>query len=121
MCIYITFGVRREVEGLLHSQAQTETWHKLLKEGLQQRLIVKSRHKYTLDRDYKKLFYNLHTFSVKLSDVERNLIALSFQVGIEIDTDDPRIIRVSNEIKSSPHLRKYVIKLFSRNFHSEGA
>lgn len=115
--LFITFGVRRKVEESLENENETKTWHTLLKEALQQRLIVKSRHKYKLNREFKKLYRSLPTRGEKLTLVERELIAFSFQQGVEIDTNDPRIINVINEIKSNPRYRKYTLKLYSRRYN----
>jgi len=111
--LYIPFGVRRKVEESLNNEEQTRKWHKLFREGLQQRLIIKSRHKYTLEHDFKKLFRLLPKLGKKLTMSERELIALSFQLGIDIDTNDQKIIRTLSYIKTEPGLKKYALRYFS--------
>ena len=58
--VYIPFGVRKEVEESLDNPIETESLHRIMKEGLSQGVIVKSRHKYDLDRDFKILFRRLN-------------------------------------------------------------
>lgn len=112
--LYIPFGVRRKVEESLDNEEHTRTWHKLLRESLQHGLVEKSRHKYTLEHDYKVFFRGLHKLGEELTMTERELIALSFQLGIDIDTNDEKITRILSEIKTNPSLKKYTLRLSSR-------
>jgi len=112
--LYIPFGVRRKVEESLDNEEHTRTWHKLLRESLQHGLVVKSRHKYTLEHDYKVLFRRLHKLGKELTMTERELIALSLQLGVYIDTNDEKITRTLSEIKTNPSLKKYALRLSSR-------
>ncbi|MDE1766296.1 MAG: hypothetical protein KGI27_08515 [Thaumarchaeota archaeon] len=116
--LYIPYGVRAEVEEALDNEVQTIEYHRLLKEGIQQGFIVNSRHKYTLEHEYKNLYRNLSGFKEKLTEADRQLIALSLQIGIEIDTMDLKIIKTLSEIKTAPHLHKYIMRLMS---HSSSA
>lgn len=111
--IYIPYGVRSEVEETLDNEDQTIYYHSRLKEGIRQGFIVNSRHKYTLEHEYKNLYRNLSGFKEQLTEADKQLIALSLQLGIEIDTMDPKIIKTINEIKTTPHLQKYVMRLMS--------
>lgn len=117
--LYITFGVRNSIEEVLDDVDKTETWHRLLNEGIAQGLIVKSRHKYHLEHDYKMLYRNLRTIGDKLSDAEKEVITLSLQEGIEIDTDNPGIYKVVNYIETTQHLQKYARKLISHRYPSQ--
>ena len=112
--LYIPFGVRRKVEESLENEELTRKWHKLFRESLQQRLIINSRHKYTLEHNFKKLFRLLPKLGKKLTMSERELIALSFQLGIDIDTNDQKIIRTLSYIKTEPGLKRYALRFFSR-------
>ncbi len=111
--LYITFGIRHKVEESITDEKQTAEWHKLIKEATQQRIVVKSLHKYKLKSEFKKLYHRLKPLNEKLTPIERNLIALSFQHGIDVDTDDSRLTRVINEVKTTPHLQKFAAKLLS--------
>ena len=111
--LYIPYGIRKDVEEQLDSENDTQFFHSSLKEMIQQRLVVNSRHKYQLEQEYKPLYRNLNRFNEKLSESERFLIALSLQLGINIETNDSRIIRIINEIKTTPNLQKYAVRLMS--------
>ena len=117
--LYITIGVRNSVEENLDNDTQTQTWHRLLNEGISQGLIVKSRHKYQLEHDYKILYRHLRTIGDKLTDVEKEVIALSLQEGFEVDTGNPSIVKVLHHIELTPHLQKYARKLISHRFPKE--
>ena len=112
--VYIPFGVRKEVEESLESPVETESLHHIMKEGFAQGVIVKSRHKYDLDRDFKILFRRLNGINRELNQVQRHIIALSLQLGIEIHTRNKQIIRTINEIKTTPHLQKYAARFLSK-------
>lgn len=111
--LYIPFGIRRKVEESITDEKQTIKWHKLIKEAIQQRIVVNSLHKYTLKREFKKLYHKLKSLNEKLIPIERNLIALSFQLGFAVDTDDDRLIRTINDVKTTPHLQMFASKLLS--------
>lgn len=112
--VYITFGVRKEVEEALDNPKETESLHRIIKEGLAQSVIVKSRHKYDLKSDFKILFRRLNGINHELNQVQRHLVALSLQLGIEILTRNKQIIRTINEIKTTPHLQKYAARFLSK-------
>lgn len=112
--LYIPFGVRKEVEEILEDEASAQVWHNTLKQGLAQGVVIKSRHKYDFERDYKLLYHKLNSFDEDLNNVQKHIIALSLQEGINIDTNNPKIIRALNTIKISPHLQKYLHRLYSK-------
>jgi len=112
--VYIPFGVRKEVEESLENPAETESLHHIMKEGFAQGVIVKSRHKYDLDRDFKILFRRLNGINRELNQVQRHIVALSLQLGIEIHTKNKQIIRTISEIKTTPHLQKYAARFLSK-------
>jgi len=112
--LYIPFGVRKEVEENLDNIDETESWHNLLKQGLSQGVIVKSRHKYDFERPYKILFSRLNSINPELNSVQRHIVTLSLQLGIIIHTKNKQIIRTINEIKTTTHLQKYSTRLISK-------
>ena len=112
--LYIPFGVRKEVEEDLDTANETESWHNLLKQGLFQGVIVKSRHKYDFERPYKILFSRLNSINLELNSVQRHIVTLSLQLGININTKNKQIIRTINEIKTTTHLQKYSTRLISK-------
>lgn len=118
--LYITFGTRRKVEESLDDENHTLEWHRLLKLAIQNHLVVNSLHKYRLKHEFKKLYHKLKSFSEKLTPIERDFITLAFQLGYEVDSDDSRIIRAVNKVKTTPHLRKFAAKLFSRTKTPQG-
>ena len=111
--LFITFGVRTEIESDLDDEELSKEWHRLLKEAFLQRVVVKTRQKYQFQKQYKQLFYNLYTFDNGLTDGEKQIIVLACQHGIMMETNDPRLITVLNKIKLSPHMQKYTIKLLN--------
>lgn len=117
--LYIPYGVRRKIEGSLSDENQTAQWHRLIKEAIKQRIVVDSLHKYKLKREYRELYHKLNSFHEKLTPVERNLISLSFQLGIDVVSDDPKIIRALSEVKTSPRLEKYARKFFSHGLKQQ--
>ncbi len=112
--LYIPFGVRKEVEEDLDNVVETELWHNLLKQGLSQGVIVKSRHKYDFERPYKILFSRLNSINPELNSVQRHIVTLSLQIGINVNTNNKQIIRTINEIKTTAHLQKYATRLISK-------
>lgn len=112
--LYIPYGVRRKVEESLIDENQTIQWHQLIKQSIKQRVVVDSLHKYQLKREFKELYHKLNSFHEKLTPIEKNLISLSFQLGIDVDSNDPIIIKIINEVKTTPRFDKYTRKIFSR-------
>jgi hypothetical protein len=113
--LYLSYGIRAQIEENFTDEEQeyAKTYHTLLKEVIKQGLVINSRHKYTLEKFFKPLHKHLLGLEEKLNDAERHLVVLSLQLGIEIDTDDKRIINTINEIKTTTHLQKYAMKLMS--------
>lgn len=113
--VYIPFGVRKEVEESLETEAETKAWHRILKEGLAQGVIVRSPHRYDFEKDYKVFYKKLNSIDPDLDNVRKHIITLSLQLGIFIDTNDSKIHRALNEIKIRPHLQKYLQRLYSKS------
>ena len=111
--LFITFGTRTEIEKEIDDEELSKKWHRILKEAILQRVVVKAHREYQLQKLHKLLFDNLHTFDSSLTISEKQIIALVCQHGIRMETDDLRLIRVLSKIKLSPHLKKYTIKLFN--------
>ena len=112
--LYIPFGVRKEVAESLDNETDSQMWHNTLKQGLVQGVVIKSRHKYDFERDFKLLYHKLNSVDNELNNTQKHAIALSLQQGIIIDTKNSRIIRALSTIKTSPHLEKYLHRLYSK-------
>jgi len=104
--IWIPPDVHRELQEKLEDD-QRILFDNLLKQGIKERYVIDSRHKFRLKTPFKELAQDLRMFNVRLQRTDRNLIALKFQIKGEILTNDDGIKKALHLLrtKNSPWRR----------------
>lgn len=107
--LLISDRVFAELDGKFDDPEQKISFQTLIKEKIDSGLIIDSRHRYTLKKNFKELFRQLKHVPVHLSTTDRYLIALNVQENAYLDTTDTGIIRALNILKVSKNKwRKYM-------------